>query len=667
MTLKQQFSWLTGLLVMVLWLGNLWVTVMNGRDYFQQQLNSRAYDAATSLALAMSQVEGNDDVQLSRLIDALFDRGFFESIELIRVGGDPLHRRARQALQQQTPLWFRQWVDLELIVAEADVTSGWQRLGTITVTSHSDFAYRDLWAMVRAELIWFAWVLVISLVALQLLLHWLFRPLRKVEQQALAICERDWQEQEDIPKPRELQRMVLAMNKMVRKLRTIFDEQSAMAEQLREASFQDEVTGLLNRYGFDQRLSHRLESGEEHSGVLLLLQLHGFAEFNQQHGRREGDERLQQLAETLNQWHTRQPSVLIGRRSGADFSMYLPCSDDNQAQQYVQQLFSELAAGLLSARQTVSDKALTFHIGAVYSQGQKEPIQPILIKADAALRQAQRQPQSFYQLYNHSDNAAVQSISQEWGASEWHTLLQQVLDEQSIQLQYLPVVSIKDSAVTQLEVFSRIHWQGESLSAARFWPMVEQHRMAAPFDLCIVEKVLIALRQNSAELSERRLCLNISPASLMDETFVPSLSELLQHYQDVAGCLCLEFPEFAIMAIEPALLALFATTKHYGVTLGVDKLGAGNLAFAYLQRLPLEYVRIDGSFNRGLHQAQDQRFFIQSMVQIAHNLDLLVLSEGLEDQDDIDVLRQMGVDGLSGFYFSRPINDLSQALNWQPL
>ena len=84
MTLRQQFSILTSLLVIVLWLGNLLVTVMNGRDYFQQQLNGRAYDAATSLALSMSQVDTRDDVQLSRLIDVLFDRGFFEAIEFIR-------------------------------------------------------------------------------------------------------------------------------------------------------------------------------------------------------------------------------------------------------------------------------------------------------------------------------------------------------------------------------------------------------------------------------------------------------------------------------------------------------------------------------------------------------------------------------------------------------
>jgi len=88
------------------------------------------------------------------------------------------------------------------------------------------------------------------------------------------------------------------------------------------------------------------------------------------------------------------------------------------------------------------------------------------------------------------------------------------------------------------------------------------------------------------------------------------------------------------------------------------------MAFAYLQRLQLDYVRIGGSFNRGVHLAQDHRFFIQSMVQIAHNLDLLVLAEGLEDEQDVTAIRHTGVDGLGGYYFSRPINSLEDALNW---
>ena len=257
MTLRQQFSLLASLLVVVLLAGNLVVTVINGRDYFEQQLNGRAYDAATSLALSMSQIDAEDSVQQTRLMDVLFDRGFFEDITFARTDGETLHRRAREAFSSGgAPEWFQKLVPLELIPAEADVTRGWQRLGTVTVISHADFAYRDLWNMISAEMIWFAWVLLIALVALQLLLRLLFRSLVRVEKQALAISERDLQVQENIPRARELRRVVEAMNKMVRKLQAIFAEQAEMTERLREESYLDAPTGLLNRRGFDQQGGH---------------------------------------------------------------------------------------------------------------------------------------------------------------------------------------------------------------------------------------------------------------------------------------------------------------------------------------------------------------------------------------------------------------------------
>lgn len=667
MTLKQQFSVLTGLLVVTLLAGNLLVTVMNGRDYFQQQLNSRAYDAATSLALSMTQVDSGDDVQLSRVIDVLFDRGFFAEISFTRIDGEPLHRRARQALEHSpAPSWFVSWVDLNVMPAEADVTSGWQRLGSVSVTSHSDFAYRDLWAMVKAEMIWFAWVLLISLVALQLLLRWLFRPLQRVEQQALAICEKDWQEQQDIPRARELRRMVLAMNKMVRKLRQIFEEQSAMAEQLREESFRDGVTGLLNRSGFDRRIAHVLESEEEHSGLLMLLQLQQFAEFNQKHGRQEGDDRLRSLAGALLSWGKQHQNALLGRRSGADFALYIPCSDRLQAEELLQQTFSELAAGALSQRQEATGEHLVFHLGAVFLQAHQEEIQPALMKADAALRQAQRHPEARAMLYGEQS-----SQQHEWAAHEWQTLLEAVLEQKAMELQFMPIISNTDQAVLQFEVFSRIQWQGESLSAARFWPMVEQHQMASQYDLCIVEKVLNALVETDQNLAAEagqaaRYCINISPASVMDERFHQALNDLFNHYCDVSPLVALEVPEFALANIEVALERLARLIAPCGVAVGVDQVGTGSMAFAYLQRLPLNYVRIDGSFNRGLHKAQDNKFFIQSMVQIAHNLDLWVLGEGLEEISDIEALSATGVDGMSGYYFSRPMTDLAQAQSWQP-
>lgn len=654
MTLRQQFSFLASLLVIILLVGNLFVTVMNGRDYFEQQLNSRAYDAATSLALSMSQIDASDTVQQTRLMDVLFDRGFFEDITFTRTDGETLHRRSRQALgSHAAPDWFRAIVSLELLPAQADVTKGWQRLGTINVISHSDFAYRDLWGMISAELIWFAWVLFIALIALQVLLRLLFRPLVRLEKQALAISERDLQIQTKIPRARELRRVVLAMNKMVLKLQAIFSEQAEMTERLREESYLDAATGLLNRRGFDQQFEHILARDDEHSGVLVIMQIQNFSEFNLTAGRQAGDDLLAMLSRSLEQWRTDYPHSILGRRAGADFALFVPCADRTQADEVMQQAFSLLSVSALSQRND-----LAFHMGGVFLQAQQDDPVDAFSRADAALRQAQRKPQAKYMLYQDSagDNT-------EWTAGAWHDLLLQILEDEAISLQFLPVISNRTKQVLQVEVFSRIEWQGQVLSAARFWPMVEQHRLASRFDLQVISSVLKRMRL--LELDDNiRFCINLSPASVIDENFHQSLLALFREYRDQAKHVALEVPEFALYSSEHAMARLALLLQPYGVDMGIDQVGTGTMAFAYLQRLPLAYVRIDGSFNRGVHQAQDHRFYIQSMVQIAHNLDLLVLAEGLEDDLDVTAVKQTGVDGLGGYYFTRPLTDINEAVNW---
>ena len=574
---------------------------------------------------------------------------------MTQTSGVELHHRSRaDSASGDVPIWFRKLLPISLQPAVSDVTHGWKRLGTVSVVSHSDYAHQDLWDLVWAECVLSAWILLASLLILQVILSWLFKPLVRVEKQATAIANRQWKIEKYIPKTKELRRVVLAMNNMVEKLQTIFEEQASLTEQLRRDSFHDQGSGLLNRRGFDQRLQHVLGDEEGHSGLLMILQLHNFADFNLNEGRQAGDDVMAQLGKVMSQWQTENSNSFVGRRSGADVAMYIPCTGLDQADDLLQQTFSQLSVSTLSSRQKI-----TFHIGGVFLTGAVyDPVQA-LSQADAALRQAQRQPVSRCRLYDETPS------TNEWTATQWQELLRQVLNDDLVQLRYLPVVSSRGGEVIQYEVFSRIIWEEQELAAARFWPMVEQHQLTAEFDQLVIEDVLTDM-STVAFHNAARVCVNLSPASVMDENFQHQLVNLLRQYPQQAKQLAIELPEFCLSSVEHALTRLSTLLEPLGVVIGVDQVGTGNTAFAYLQRLPLEYVRIDGSFNRGISQLPDHRFFLQSMVQIAHNLDLAVLGEGLETFEDIDTVRKVGVDGLSGYYFTKPMISLTEAVEWSP-
>jgi len=661
MTLRRQFSLMASALIFLLLSGNLVVTVKSASDYFQQQLNARAYDAATSLALSMSNAAmDGDSVKLERMIDVLFDRGFFSEIKLELISGGDLYRRATQAtVEQPAPQWFINLVNLEVVEAQTDVTSGWSRLGSLSVRSHTDFAYRDLWSIVSAEIIWFMWMALISLVALQLVLRWLFKPLVLVEQQALDISERNLYEQTSIPRSRELRRVVLAMNKMVKRLKILFDEQAAISEQLRTESFIDENTGLLNRRGFDDRLQHEIDHSEGRSGILILMQLKDFAGFNQHQGREAGDALLSQLGSAIQQWHHQHTDALVSRRSGSDFAVFVPATDRQHGEELTSQFFGYLSSTALSKQ-----AALKFHMGAVMLQSDhlsaaenKLSLAQAFSCADVALRQAQLQQQNHFVIYDEEPEQA------EWSAGQWKDHLQQVLEKRSIKLHFLPVIDAVRNEVLHYEVLSRIQDEKNLINAARFWPMVERHQLAPAFDLMVIESLLVQLKEQPVE---QRFCINLSAASVLDQDFQQKLEQLFIEYPEQSALLNLEVAEFAIANIESSLARLAHVLKRHQVGLGVDQVGTGSIAFAYLQRLPLDYLRIAGSFNRGLHQAMDHRFFVQSMVQIAHNLDLRLLGDGVESKEDVQALKNAGVDGVAGYFFSAPIDNLQDALTWQP-
>lgn len=655
MSLKRQISLLISAVIIILLIGNLMVTLTSAKQYFEQQLNARAYDAATSLALSMSNSQDmNDAVRQKRMMSVLFDRGFFQRIALQRVDGELVELQQHSNPDDITPSFFRDWLDLKVLPAKADVSAQWQRLGELTVLSHTEFAYRDLWQITKAELAWFFWTAAITLVLMHILLGWLFQPLKDVERQALDVCERKLYTLPTLPRSRELRRVVVAMNKMITKLQQIFQEQTAIIESLKAESYHDEVTQLLNRHGFDVRFEHYIEAPEGCSGTLLLIQIKDFTDFNQQYGRESGDELLNNCAVALNHWLHPYSSTIVARRAGADFSVFMPTSDALQAKELMNKCFNYLSATVLTPKGDTE-----FHLGAVFLQGHDVALGQAFSQADMALRQAQKQSQSSAHLYAEPDKEV------EWNSGKWQQYLQQVLKDKNVELHYQPYISVNSDfkVPTYLEVFCRMRHEDKIISAARFWPMVERHQLTAEFDLMVVQIVLAQL--SLVTDCQSQICINISPASIMSQNFHDQLVQVLQHYPEHCQYLCFEVSESSLKQVELSLERLIPRVAELSISFGVDQVGTGTSAFSYLQRLPLSYVKIDGSFNRGLSDAKDQKFFIRSMVQIAHGLDLNVLAEGVESEQDVSALHDILVDGFSGYFFSPPIAELKQALSWR--
>lgn len=645
MTLFRQLILAISILIVCLMAGNLVVSVLNARGYVFEQMQVHAQDTATSLGLTISHAaENKDRAEIESFIDVVFDRGYYRHIFYRSLNDDFVIQRVLPIEIEGVPQWFIRLLDLPEPSGQAEVVSGWFRLGELLVVSHPGYAYRDLWRVFCEQLWLFLVTAVLCYGLAGIGLHYLLRPLRKVEQQADAICRREFPVQPVLPRTPELRRMVLAMNRMVEKIKAMFQEQVELTESLHRQAHLDPVTGLSNRRDFDARLDAFIKSERGGScGVLLLIQAGHLQQFNEAFGRAAGDEFLCHLATVLREQTQAIQGAVLSRRGGADFCIFLPMLDLTEARSRIEDLFSQL----LALRWLSGDAAqLHLHMGVAAARQVTANTQ-LLAQADLALRQAQHQHQGVSGSCWSEVTVADQGIAR--AAGDWRILLQSALARRELAFFYQPAYAGDGETLNHREVLCRLQDKERLLNAGVFWPMVERFGLAPEMDRLIIE-----LLCESDVYSGERLSVNLSPTSILDPEFVDWLEAYLRTVPAFAQRMLFELPEMALVANEGAVRTFAVRMQAVGARIILDHFGEAASAFHYLQSLPIAELKVARCFISGIDSSADNQFFVRSLLQIAHSCDIKLLAEGVETAAEWAALKALGIDGGQGFWLGKP-------------
>ncbi|WP_163831777.1 bifunctional diguanylate cyclase/phosphodiesterase [Spartinivicinus ruber] len=632
------------LIIVVLFSANFLLNVYDARSYLQEQLESHAQDTATSLGLSIAAVEGGDIATIDSMIDAIFDRGYYQQIIFTDIDGKVLVNSQQPVRLEGVPKWFVNWIQLTVPTATSEVNQGWVMLGKLAVTSHPGFAYRNLWHKAKSNLVLFALVALASWLALTLLLRLILRPLSLLEKQAKAICEKQFEVQPQLPKTRDLRRVVEAMNNMAKRLQYLFNEQVEVIERLRDQSHRDSVTGLPNRQAFDNRVGAWMESEQgESGGGVVLLQIRHLQQLNLEQGREAGDALVKQVAEQLQAVFHDYPGNVLSRRSGGDFAVFVPRVSIELLQSLTETLYRQLIGLQLLESIHAPD---TLHVAAVLRLNRCSLVQ-LLTDADISLRQLQSKGASGWSC---SKVEVEQADYMDWPANEWHQQLQTVLASKSLILYGQQVYDNKRQLI-QKEVLVRVKLNSDIVSAGVFLPMAERFGLAEEFDKLIVELVIQHLQQQSADCP---YCVNLSPRSLQSEAFSNWLLDKFEQHRQLLSQLVFEVPEYCVQLALPVMQQLATKLNKLGGSFSIDHFGVGANAFAYLQSLSAHYLKVDSSYLKQLLESKDNQFFIQSLVQIAHSRDITILAEGIESEEVWELLISLGIDGGQGYLLHRP-------------
>jgi diguanylate cyclase (GGDEF)-like protein len=648
MTLYRQLIIFTLTLFLILFIGTWFAKLETTRSFLVDQLESHAQDTATSLGLSITQHMINKDMPtIESMINAVFDRGYYKIVRLTDARGNVLIERVLDVTIENVPPWFIRRVSLETPDASANVMSGWIQAGSIYVKSHPGYAYKTLWEDVIRTTLWFLGGGIFVVIAGGFGLRVLLRPLVLVERQADAICRKEYELQERIPRTKEFRRVVEAMNRMTNKVKEMFEEQVMQAEGLRERAYHDPVTGLGNRRYFDTQITARLDRRDSVTkGILLLVKLNDLEKLNQQKGFQTGDEFLKRVAVLLQDATRQYASCVLARLTGGDFGIFLPDAPSWDAETIAGGVANQLS-GLAAEQFAVTDNI--GHVGAATYEA-TTTLSRLLSEADMALtaaRQTGPNGWSVRAITGETDKAPL-------GQQQWKDMLEKALRERRISLAAQPVVKTTDRKhLLHLEIFSRIIQEdGKFLSAGVFMPLAERLKLVSSIDRIVLEEVM-QLDRNQLDVGN--IAVNVSPASLQDDSFRQWLQSALKKLPRTAPRIIFEFSEFSAVQNLNLVREFSIFVRKYGHAMGLDHYGQSFSNLGYLKSMRPDYVKIDRAYTGELKEEEsDSRFFIGSLCSVAHSIDIMVIAEGVETEQQVQILTELNLDAIQGYIVDRP-------------
>lgn len=444
-----------------------------------------------------------------------------------------------------------------------------------------------------------------------------------------------------------------------------FSDVSIPRQLARELSFQaahDSLTGLINREEFERRLEQVLlrpvtEPGEQ--GVLCYLDLDQFKVVNDTCGHIAGDELLRQLA-TLFRSRVRETDDLA-RLGGDEFGIILYRCSIEEAQRVAEGI-REMVEDFRFSWQNKTF-AVGVSIGLVAMRDQDDGLSPLLGAADAACYAAKEAGRNRVHVYQPDDR----QLLERQGEMQWVNRIRRALDEDRLRLFVQPIASLsqKGEPVQIYEVLIRmLDENNRIIPPGAFMPAAERYNVAASIDRWVVSNTLAWLGDYTRKAGSfsGHYAINLTADSLNDEDFLEFVLQCIDRYRVQPESICFEITETNAIANLSSAIVFMERLKAIGCVFALDDFGSGVSSFGYLKNLPVDYIKIDGTFVKDICEDSTARVMVASINNIGHEMGLKTVAEFVESAEILEALRVMGVDFAQGFHLGkpRPLTELNE-------
>jgi diguanylate cyclase (GGDEF)-like protein/PAS domain S-box-containing protein len=438
-------------------------------------------------------------------------------------------------------------------------------------------------------------------------------------------------------------------------------ERKRHEEQVRQLAYFDAVTGLPNRVQFHHALDAALQEARRHGTKLavLFLDVDRFKRINDTLGHAKGDHLLQIFAERLAHGVRRSDTVARGdwqgedstvaRLGGDEFTILLrQIESGDDAARVAGRILEALNAPFdLGGHEVVVDAS----IGIALYPDDGRNADGLLMHADLAMYHAKARGRANFQFYHRELNA--KAMERLWLESE----LRRALLLEQLSLEFQPQLDLALDTVIGVEALLRWHHPERGrIPPDKFIPLAEESGLIGPIGLWVLNSACAQARAWLDQgLGEIRVAVNISSEQLRHAHFVDQVAQALAASGLPPRLLELEITESTAMAEPEIMVPRLTELKGMGVDLAIDDFGTGYSSLTYLQRFPLDRLKIDRSFVRHVVSSTNDAGIVTAIIAMAHRLSFEVIAEGVETEDQLDFLRAHGCDQVQGYLASPPL------------
>ena len=426
---------------------------------------------------------------------------------------------------------------------------------------------------------------------------------------------------------------------------TLEEKVAERTAELQYLALHDALTGLPNRALFNTRLDEAIASArlQRTSVALLMIDLNRFKEINDTLGHNAGDKVLEVVAARLK--NALRGDDTIARLGGDEFAILLPATTEEQALHVSQHILEVLEPSIQSGQH---DLSVGCSIGiALYPQHATE--QTLLVqRADIAMYIAKRNGYGCSVYNAELDLHSKERLSL---ASDLHRALAQ--DE--FKLHYQPKIDFATGRVVGAEALIRWEHDGRLIMPEQFIGIAEQNGMINSLTLWVLEHALRQAVEWNAQNVRLNISVNLSTKNLDDPQLTEQLLRLLEQSRVNPAEITLEITETGVMANPYHSLKVLEKIDSMGVGLSIDDFGTGYSSLIYLKKLPVDEIKIDRSFVTDMLADAESTVIVRSIIDLAHNLSLKVVAEGVETAEVWNALQRYGCDLCQGYFTGRPM------------